>query len=173
MGRRSIEQTRAAEKSGEVSRGAGLDDDRLVNFGGLVTSGSEVFVPGFCEGANELWHSSASDFEFGAGNLTPGMDNCAALALRLEFHPLNDRNAQGAIDPAHLLGRRAGNDHMVDDGFYGTQQFDKKTASDLPRPAFIPAKVAVDISERVPPGPIGEDAPGSIGPGFRNDRVLK
>src|SRR5579864_4746778 len=147
--------------------------DEIADFGGFVAGGAEIFVPGFGEGVDELRNGAAGDFEFGSGNFSPGVNHGAAFALLLELNPLNNGDAQSAINPANLLHRRAGDDDVLDHGFHGTQDLDKKAAADLPGPAFVPAKVAVDVGEGRPAGPIGEDVPGDFGAGLGNYGVLK
>src|ERR1700751_3152114 len=117
--------------------------DKVADFGGFVAGGAEIFVPGFGEGVDQLRNGAAGDLKFSSGNFSPGVNQGAAFALLFELNPLNDRDANGAIDPADLLHGRAGDDHVLDHGFHGTQKFDEQAAADLPGPAFVTAQIDV------------------------------
>src|SRR5882757_4616466 len=103
---RARELVQVLQKSESLS---GIGDE-IADFGGLVAGGAEIFVPGFGEGVDELWNGAAGDLEFPSGNFSPGVNHGAAFALLFELNPLNDRDANGAIDPADLLHGRAGDD---------------------------------------------------------------
>ena len=77
----------------------------------------------------------------------------------LKSDPLGEGDADGVVDPPYFLSGDACGNYVVDDGIYGTQDFNLEAAAGLPRVAIAPAQFAVDVGEIVPAMQIGKNEP--------------
>jgi len=71
------------------------------------------------------------------------------------------------------MRRLAVRDDMAYDRLDGVYHFDLQAAARLPRPAFAPFELAVDLRELAAPPPIGEDLPRGSPAGFGSHTILK
>ena len=64
----------------------------------------------------------------------------AAGGLLLEFDPLMQGDAHGAVNPAELAAVAAIDDQVVNDDFHGLENFDFHSAADTPGLAVLPVQ---------------------------------
>src|SRR5262249_17627080 len=124
----------------------------------MVASSAEIFIPHFSKRGNQVLHSAPRNRHTGMDDVSPGMDS-GAFGSFLKGEPLSQGDANRMVDPAHSLTWGATGDDVINDHVDGMQQFNFHAASRLPRLAFAPAKVPVDVRELIPTPPVCEHLP--------------
>ena len=91
----------------------------------------------------------------------------------LKSDPLGESDANGVVDPPYFPSRDACGNYVVDDGIYGTKDFNLEAAAGLPRAAVAPAQFAVDVGEIVPAMQIGKNEPSERGACLGGNGILE
>lgn len=124
----------------------------------MIASDAECFVPRSCKAREKFFNCASADLDAWVNHFPPGSDVGPFLRF-LKSDPLGEGNADGVVDPADFLSRDACGNYVVDDGIYGTQDFNLEAATGLPRVAVTPAHFAIDVGEIVPAMQIGKNEP--------------
>src|ERR1700675_1528812 len=93
----------------------------------MIAGHTKGFVPGSCEAREKFFHGASSDLDAWMNHFPPGSDAGSFLRF-LKSDPLGEGNADGVVDPPYFLSRDACGNYVVDDGIYGTQDFNLEPA---------------------------------------------